>query len=153
MSDTNTSNDVPVETNQQSAPEQQYTPEQLQYYQQQQYYYNYYKNNPQMNPHMNPPIYPQMNPMMSPPMYPQIYPPIYFPIIQPLSQPSLIPFDSSVTSTDKNMILSIVREDGKLICKKSYTCPFGMKCTNKECNDYHHPKVDLDIIKQSHGQK
>jgi hypothetical protein len=71
---------------------------------------------------------------MYPQMCPQIYPQIYIPIIQP-SQPSLI-------STDNNRILSIVKEDGKLVYKKSYTCLFGMKCTNKECEDYHHPKVD-----------
>lgn len=170
MSDTNITPDVSVNPNSQ----QYYTPEQLQYYQHQQYqhqqyqhhqyqqqqYYNYYKNNPHMNPYnqpqMNPSIYPLVNPQIYPQMYPQIQP-IVYPQIQPIMyppmqslQPRLIPLDSSVSSTDKNIIVSIVKEDGKLICKRSYACTFGMKCTNKDCNDYHHPKVDLDIIKQGH---
>lgn len=153
MSDTTATN-VAGESN----PQQQFTPEQQQYYQQQYYqqyyhqqYYNFYKNNPHMNPYsqmysyMNPysQMYPMMNPIMNPPIYPQIQPNMY-PSIQPIS------VDTSVSSTNKNMIVSIVKEDGKLICKRSYACTFGMKCTNKDCSDYHHPKVDLDIIKEGH---
>jgi len=73
-----------------------------------------------------------------------MYPPI---------QQNYIAVDSSVTSTDKNIILSVVKEDGKLIYKRSYACAYGMKCTNKDCSDYHHPKVDFDIIKETHIQK
>jgi hypothetical protein len=86
-----------------------------------------------------------MQPMMYPGMQPMMHP-----VMQSGTPNQDTAIDSKVIDTNKNMLMSIVKEDGKLICKRILVCPRGMKCVNKSCEDYHHPKVDLDIINESH---
>lgn len=54
---------------------------------------------------------------------------------------------------NKKTQLSVTNENGKIICKKILTCIRGMKCTNIHCTDYHHPKVDLDIMRSHHDDQ
>ena len=53
----------------------------------------------------------------------------------------------------KETKIMIVNENGKLFTKKISNCIKGMKCTDINCNDYHHPKTDLDIMMQKHNEK
>lgn len=58
-----------------------------------------------------------------------------------------------VQPNNKKTQLSVINENGKIICKKMLTCIKGMKCTNIHCTDYHHPKVDLDIMRSHHDDQ
>jgi len=58
-----------------------------------------------------------------------------------------------VQPNNRKTQLSVINENGKIICKKILTCIKGMKCTNIHCTDYHHPKVDLDIMKSLHDDQ
>jgi hypothetical protein len=39
--------------------------------------------------------------------------------------------------------ITIINDNGKLYAKKILNCPKGMKCTDINCNDYHHPNLEF----------
>ena len=61
------------------------------------------------------------------------------------------PLENTNSPRTKKTQLSIVSENDKLIFKKILTCIRGMKCTNIHCSDYHHPKIDLDIMNSEYN--
>ena len=55
-----------------------------------------------------------------------------------------VPLDYNLIQ--KNNHIYFLKENDKIIIRKTNICPFGMKCTNIKCVDHHHPVVDLDIL-------
>jgi hypothetical protein len=76
---------------------------------------------------------------------------MYHYYMQPYYQQQI--YNQPQQPVNKKNQLSLVNENGKIICKKILTCIKGMKCTNINCTDYHHPKADLDIMRSHHDDQ